>query len=317
MKTALIYVFSGTGNTRLVADMLSGLFSSRGIKAVIYDVKAGGSPPPPGDYDYIGFGYPVYAYNLPEIFYRFAQSLPRVSGKKAFIFKTSGEPFSMNRTSSYKLVKLLRGKGYDVVLEQHVLMPYNILFRYPDALVKQMYLYSEALCGLLARRLLAGERDVLRFPLPRRFASFLFRIQWPGARLNGRLYSASRKKCIRCMRCIKDCPAGNITLKDGGIAFGPRCVMCMRCAMLCPANAINIGLLRPLKVNGAYDFRRILSDPEIAADFINPRTKGYFRLFRKFFRKADIMLSKYGIDVADTDADEQDCCYGSEDTMSQ
>lgn len=314
MKTALIYVFSGTGSTSLTAKLLCGHLEARGVKTTVYNVKSTGSPPPPGDYDYIGFGYPVYAYNLPEIFYRFAQSLPAGSSK-AFIFKTSGEPFRLNRVSSCKLIKCLKRKGYDVVLEQHLLMPYNILFRYPDALAKQMYIYSDALCALLAARLTAGERDALKFNPLSRFASFLFRIQWPGARLNGRLYSANKSKCVKCMRCVKDCPAANISLKEGRIAFGLRCVMCMRCAMYCPADAINIGLLRPFKVHGAYDFDRVLDDPSIPSDFIGPYTKGYFKLFRKFFSNADAMLSKYGISVCDSEYDAEYC--DSDNTISQ
>jgi NAD-dependent dihydropyrimidine dehydrogenase PreA subunit len=314
MKTALIYVFSGTGNTSLTAKLLCGHLEARGVKTTVYNVKSTGSPPPPGEYDYIGFGYPVYAYNLPEIFYRFAQSLPAGSNK-AFIFKTSGEPFRLNRVSSCKLVKCLKAKGYDVVLEQHLLMPYNILFRYPDALAKQMYIYSDALCAMLAARLTAGERDVLKFNPLSRFASFLFRIQWPGARLNGRLYSANKSKCVKCMRCVRDCPTANISLKKCRIAFGPRCVMCMRCAMYCPADAINIGLLRPFKVHGAYDFDRVLDDPSIPADFIGPYTKGYFKLFRKFFSSADAMLLKYGISVCDSEYEAE--YFDSDNTISQ
>ncbi len=315
MKTALVYVFSGTGNTGLTAKLLCGHLEARGVKATVFSIKSGVTPPPPGDYDYIGFGYPVYAYNLPEIFYRFAQSLPS-GNKKAFIFKTSGEPFRLNRVSSCKLVKCLKGKGYDVVLEQHLLMPYNILFRYPDALAKQMYMYSDALCAMLALRLTAGERDIFKFRPLSRFASFVFRIQWPGARLNGRLYSVNKAKCKKCMRCVKDCPAANISLKKGRIAFGPRCVMCMRCAMFCPADAINIGLLRPFKVHGAYEFDRVLDDPGIPADFIRPQTKGYFRLFGKFFSNADAMLSKYGLGVCDSEYEAEYGC-DSDNTISQ
>ncbi len=315
MKTALVYVFSGTGNTGLTAKLLCGHLEARGVKATVFSIKSGVTPPPPGDYDYIGFGYPVYAYNLPEIFYRFAQSLPS-GNKKAFIFKTSGEPFRLNRVSSCKLVKCLKGKGYDVVLEQHLLMPYNILFRYPDALAKQMYMYSDALCAMLALRLTAGERDIFKFRPLSRFASFVFRIQWPGARLNGRLYSVNKAKCKKCMRCVKDCPAANISLKKGRIAFGPRCVMCMRCAMFCPADAISIGLLRPFKVHGAYEFDRVLDDPGIPADFIRPQTKGYFRLFGKFFSNADAMLSKYGLGVCDSEYEAEYGC-DSDNTISQ
>lgn len=312
MKTAVIYVFSGTGNTLITADMLKRHLASSGIKVNVHNIKTGEPYPLPDAFDYVGFAYPVYAYNIPEIFFRFVKSLPCASGKTAFILKTSGEPFSMNSVSSYLLIKLLRGKGFDVALEQHLLMPYNILFRYPDSLVKQMYLYSDALCAVLAKALVAGERSDFRFNPLRVFASIIFRIQWPGARLNGRLYSVNMKKCVKCMRCVKDCPERNISFKGGRFRFSGRCVMCMRCAMLCPADAVNVGLVRFFKVSGAYEFNRLLRDACVPADFINPNTKGYFRLFRTFFRNADITLSKHSIKVPVVyEADNNERCYDS------
>lgn len=299
MQTALIYVFSGTGNTLLTANMLGSHLESKGIKAIVHSIGSDESPPLPDDFDYIGFGYPVYAYNMPEIFSRFVRNLPDAPDKKAFIFKTSGEPFMLNRVSSYKLIKTLRRKGYDVLIEQHLLMPYNILFRYPDDLSKQMYLYSDAMCKMLSLRLTGGERDEFKFNPASVFASLLMRVQWPGARLNGRLYRVNRKKCSKCMKCVKDCPEKNISFKNGKFRFGWRCNMCMRCAMLCPADAVNIGLIPFFKINKAYDFKRILADRSIKADHVNPETKGYFRLFRKFFSRADTALAKYGIDLTD------------------
>jgi hypothetical protein len=41
-----------------------------------------------------------------------------------------------------------------------------------------------------------------------------------------------------------------------------------------------------------------MHDPAVPADFVREDTKGYFRLFRKFFRDLDASLIKYGIRVA-------------------
>ena len=81
----------------------------------------------------------------------------------------------------------------------------------------------------------------------------------------------------------------------------------MRCAMFCPHDAINVGLLRFWKVNGAYRFKQLLADPNIPADFVREDTKGYFRLFRKYYRKADAMLARYGICVEPQETQKPDC----------
>jgi len=51
------------------------------------------------------------------------------------------------------------------------------------------------------------------------------------------------------------------------------------------------------RVNGAYDFARILADPEISSDYINAQTKGYFKLFRKYYRNADVSLASDDIKI--------------------
>ena len=294
MATAIIYVFSGTGNTLTVARMIQRSFKKRGVSTTLYALKEPHDPPPsPADYDYVGFGYPIHAFNCPQIFLRFVNSLPDIQNKSTFIFKTSGEPFRFNDASSYRLYRTLINKGFKVFKDMHLLMPYNIMFRYKDSLVKQMLQYNKALCHHLVAQLLDDQQDRLRYHLHHRIISILFRIQQPGAVLNGRFYSVNMKKCTMCMRCVTNCPTNNITLSDGKLKFDGHCAMCMRCVMDCPTDAINPGILRLWKVNGAYNFERILSDPNIPANCINENTKGYFRLFRKYYLHVDTTLSMY------------------------
>jgi ferredoxin len=298
MPNAIIYVFSGTYHTLKTAEMLKNHLEEGHIKATVHEVR---QPldriPAPEAGDIVGFGYPVHAFNAPQLFLRFVRSLPAARHNRTFLFKTSGEPFHINDASSYKLYRMLLKKGYDVVQETHMLMPYNILRRYPDGLVKQMTLYSDAQCKMLVIRLLNGERAELRYALRHRIASVLFRIEWFGAWFNGLFYSVDADKCTHCQKCVRSCPAQNITFDGSRFHFARACTMCMRCVMYCPADALRIGLLQPFKVNGGYAFSKILSDPGIPVDFVDSHTKGYFHLFRKFFLKIDAELISYGITI--------------------
>ncbi len=297
MQTAIIYVFSGTFNTLKAAGMVADALKMRGLSVKVCEIK---KPfeiiPSSRGFDWVGFGYPIHAFNIPQALFEFVKKLPS-GNQKAFIFKTSGEPSHFNDASSHLLVRTLRRKGYDVTLETHMLMPYNILFRYPDALSKQMYLYTEAQSRQLAIRIVNGERDVIRYHLRHIVFSILLRIEWPGAKLNGLFCSVSRKKCTLCGSCIKLCPLGNIRIQGGKLRFGRHCAMCMRCAMLCPNDAVRFGLINFFKINGAYNFMRLIADPNITADYVREDTKGYFRYFRRFFRQADASLAKYGIQM--------------------
>lgn len=298
MPNAIIYVFTGTYHTLKAAKMIQEHLEMSNISTCIHEVRYPfENTPVPQDCDYVGFGYPVHAFNSPLMFLRFVRSLPAAKQNKAFIFKTSGEPAKINVESSATLYRILKRKNYDVMLDTHMLMPYNILFRYPDGLTKQMTLYADALSKLLALRLLNGDRDTFKYSKVRRLISLIMRVEWFGAWLNGRLYSVNNKKCSHCMLCVKTCPTANITYEDGRFRFGGRCAMCMRCVMYCPKDAVNFGIIRPLRVNGGYAFDKLLADPAVSADFVGPKTKGYFASFRGFFRRADDMLAAYGLKV--------------------
>lgn len=298
MPNAIIYVFTGTYHTLKTAQMIKTHLDAGNVTTSIYEVRQPiDQIPLPQDGDIVGFGYPIHAFNAPQLFLKFVKLLPTAQRNRAFIFKTSGEPFHINDASSWMLHRMLRKKGYDVALETHLLMPYNIMRRYPDGLVKQMTLYSDAQCKLLALRLLNGERDVIRYKLRHRFISALLLIEWFGAWFNGLFYSVNKQKCTGCQKCVKICPAANITHDGERFHFANHCTMCMRCAMYCPTDAMNIGLLQPWKVNGGYAFSKITDNPDISVDYVNPRTKGYFSLFLNFFRKADDSLAAYGIAV--------------------
>ncbi len=284
MKKAVIYVFSGTGNTRCAADMVAGALSGYEITATVWEARVPFSTAPdPNDFDMALFGYPVHAFNTPRFFLRFVKTLPCVANKPAYIFKTSGEPFRMNNVSSRALVRILRRKGFVPMMEEHLLMPYNIVFRYNDALAKQMYLHTKDMAAVVADRIAAGTARKLRFNPFTVLLSYLFRLQWFGAFVNGPLIHVKKTLCTGCGLCAKMCPAQNGLMRGGYPRFGRRCTMCMGCALLCPKDAVRPGFLTAWRVNGLYPYKKLVEDDSVPAEYINENTRGYFRLFRPYY----------------------------------
>ncbi|MDR1238862.1 MAG: EFR1 family ferrodoxin [Treponema sp.] len=287
MKRVLLIVWSGTGNTLKAAELIQSSFTVRGYRADIFDctrVSAGtggdtasGMPGSAIDEaEIIGLGYPIYAFNLPEPFFRYVKTLG-LRDKPVFIFKTSGEPTCPNNGSSHLLIRLLR--SCTLLGDYHFLMPYNIIVRFPDNLIKQMYGAAKRWSNTLAENIIAGKKSFIPYALLHRINSWVFRIQWPGARLNGRFYRIRQDACTRCGRCIRDCPAGNISLEQGRFRFGWNCTMCMRCSLYCPVDAITTGLLNPWRVNGPFRFETLEKDETLDGRFITENTRGLYRIY--------------------------------------
>ena len=263
MKILICY-FSGTGNTQKVAEKYAACLEEPGnnVQTISIDGLMGGKLLPQEfveqltDTDVLGIGYPVHAFNAPEIVHKFVKRIPKsATTKPAFLFSTSGEPLKLNNASTVKLRHVLKRRHYDVTNEYHYCMPYNIMFRHSQTMAYDMWTTADKLIPLDAQEIASGTRHRLKRVFCGGLFSWLMRCEHWGGRLNGKQYKVN-DACVQCGQCVKICPTGNITVVDGKFKFGNKCLMCMRCAHLCPKNAIKIGWFNKWKVNGAYSFEQ-------------------------------------------------------------
>lgn len=252
MSTAIIYTFSGTGNTARIARLYAEEFEKHDVRCTVFNITANAEPTPATDFDYVGFAYPIHGFNAPEIVLDFAKKVD-CKDKEYFILKTSGEPLAVNNSSSNKLKRILKRKGCTFTSEYHYVMPYNMIFRHSDLMASKMWNTAKALCPIEAEEVLNGVKTApKRIPFGG-LISAIVRIEQPAMKVNGRFFKVDEDKCINCGKCVKDCPERNISVKDGKITFGGDCVMCARCSFSCPVDAIKIGILNNWRVNGKYD----------------------------------------------------------------
>ncbi len=255
MKNCLLIYYTGTGNTKKMVLEYEKIFKEYDIKTDLFEIKKNHQEVPDvNKYDYLGIAYPVHAFNSPRPVEVFIRELEIVKDKPYFILLTSGEPLSLNYASSLKVEGIMKKKGYYLTNEYLYCMPYNIMFRHSENSAYRMFCTAQKMASIDAKEIMDGVNHHLKKSLFSIIVRTLFRIEQPGMHLNGRLFKIDEKKCIHCLKCIRDCPEENIGYDGNKFHFGNNCDMCAKCAFLCPENAISIGLLNNWKVNGEYKF---------------------------------------------------------------
>ena len=246
-----IYVFSGTGNTLRCARALETALTEMGVSVNLHEISDGSETATERD---LLLCYPVYGFNMPRILKTFCRNLN--GGGNVWFLKTSGEPLHLNDNSSAELIRILKKNGYRIKGEFHYIMPYNMVFRHTDEQASLMWETAKRRIPDAAKRIANGEETPIRAPISAKIVSALCRIEHWFYPKNGRLFRVDPKKCVRCKKCVKNCPTKNITFENGRFRFGKSCIGCVRCSFNCPTGAIKIGLLDFMRVNGPYDFTR-------------------------------------------------------------
>lgn len=288
MKFLGIY-FTGIGNTKIVFDTAKKELEKRGHSLEVVDVLKD-EVKNVEDFDGLFVFYPIYGFNCPKPIIQYVKKIKKCSKPvKCFIMKQSGEHLFWNNASSLYLTSLLKRRNIKVVFETHYLMPYSFIFRHTDYMAYRMRKTMEGLLPLDLELILKGEKEVhmKRFFFDRPFA-FILRIQWWGGRFNGLFYKVQKKKCIKCMKCVKDCPAHNIKYVEAKdkFKFGYQCLMCQRCIMYCPKQAIKVGMFNSWRVDEPYSFKEQL-------EFQKERHPKYCKKnYERYFKESETRIAE-------------------------
>jgi ferredoxin len=252
MPTALIHCFSGTGNSRLAAELFADGLEKLGYSTALRSMEDGLYPG--GDaVDMHIFFFPVYATALPHIVARYLLRLPKGRGARAAVFSTNGRISARFRDgyqgwALHQARLLLKLRGYDAFRSDTFDMPHNVTAFGPpcrDESCRKLMEMTAPKIAEAARGAVAGERRHRKIFLLNFIwcVPFGLLLSWIGRRAIGKLYS-SGGKCKACGLCAKKCPVGNIKMKGKRVWFGWRCEGCMRCINVCPKQAIQFSTVR-------------------------------------------------------------------------
>ena len=91
------------------------------------------------DYDLIGIGYPIHAFNAPKVVEDKLKKL-KITSKKYFIYKNGGQPHLNNQASSYKIYKIMKKGKNELMGEYEFVMPTNYGTRTSDEFIRYAHI---------------------------------------------------------------------------------------------------------------------------------------------------------------------------------
>jgi flavodoxin/formate hydrogenlyase subunit 6/NADH:ubiquinone oxidoreductase subunit I len=298
MKIGIFY-FSGTGNTKYIAKIISSEFQSKQHDVDLFKIedfvlgKNEITLETMKNYDLIGIGYAVHAFNAPRNVFEFIKkNLPNGNGCKTFTFRSAGDSFGKSGSTS-AVRKALQKQNYSVYYEQNFILPSNVVIKFEDSLVKQLFLYTEQIIDTMVQNILIGNSKLQKNGIFLRAFTYLFsKMESYGAKWLGKRFRIL-ESCNLCKKCVNNCPSANILLETDAnnqskIVFQKECLLCMRCMYDCPAEAIKMKRAGIFQLKSGFsqkEHQEIINNETIKGDFLNSETRRYFKHYYKYFKK--------------------------------
>jgi Pyruvate/2-oxoacid:ferredoxin oxidoreductase delta subunit len=249
-----LLVWSGTGNTRHVAERIAETARTLGAEGCVRTPTSTARAYPPKP-TLLGLLAPTHGFTAPWPILKAALTLPNVRGSDAFVLVTRGGTKIAGRimpgfegTAAYLPAALLALRGARIRGVGAIDMPLNWTVIVPPAdlaSVTAIVERGDAQVDEFSRRVLKGE--AVYMGLAQLFLGVLILPLSLGYVLIARLILAkiffADERCIACGLCEKNCPQGAVKLHGKGRHpyWTYLCQNCMRCMSDCPTSAIQGG----------------------------------------------------------------------------
>ena len=227
----MIFYFSGTGNSRWVAEQLAQLTGDESC-----DITALTEVPEIQNEKQIGFVFPVYAWGAPEPVVTFAKKLKATNGFTFGVCTCGSEAgLAMKHFSAI----------YPLDSSYSLVMPNNYIIGSDtdeeEVILKKIHTARRELQRISEEILQRKKAYRVQEGVMARLKSGIVNFGFNRFARRTDPFSVT-ESCNSCGLCAKDCPASSITLADGGLpVWGKECCQCLRCINRCPRQAIQYG----------------------------------------------------------------------------
>lgn len=233
----MIICFSGTGNSRFVADALAHRLGDEVVS--LNDILRNDLPREfESEKPYV-FVFPVYAWNIPPFVREFMNSATLNGCRKVYAVVTMGADSGKTDENT---AEIMNARNMEFMGLRGIVMTDNYInfSPMPDAeTVKATNARALLEVDEIAEQIRNGGRIVKtdRTRLAGLKSGFINRMFTKHMSDPGFTVSEA---CTGCGACERFCPSRNITLTSGKPVFDDHCFCCYGCLHRCPVEAINI-----------------------------------------------------------------------------
>ena len=232
---------SGTGNTKHCLERLISIIDP---SAEIIPIESPDAVPAVKKNEEIYIAFPTQFSNMPYMIRDFINTNKDLwAGKKVFCMTTMGA-FSGDGTGC--CARVLKRYGAEITGGLMVKMPDSVC---DSKLLKKTREENIRIIKDADKKLEKTAKEIRDSgKIPHEGLSFFAHIAglfgqrlWFYNKTTG--YSSKLKisdACVGCGQCAKNCPMGNLTIKDGKAISAGKCAMCYKCISTCPKQAITL-----------------------------------------------------------------------------
>ncbi|MDF2947292.1 MAG: hypothetical protein K0S51_1971 [Bacillales bacterium] len=247
----LINYFSGTGNTKFVADKFAEAFLTEEYSVELFSMEDRDLSN--ADCDLLVLGFPKFYGYVPLFYLDYVKETLNQSKdtKKVIMFCTES---GGTLTSFTEFIEILNDKNYETVWATSIIMPNNYLIKSnyeptpvlvtEDRINKIFSTVKYIVDNVIGNNTHIETADEEKASRARAMAYGLK--EKAGMIAAG--YSVD-SSCDFCDDCVRVCPTSAILKVEGKYVFTESCINCVRCVNICPSNSITYNGYKPPQYN--------------------------------------------------------------------
>lgn len=232
----MIIYFSGTGNSRYVANIINASIGDE-ITSMNDLFKAGIKKPLVSEKPFV-FVVPTYGWRIPRIVSDFIHEMSFSGNDQVYFVMTCGDGTG---NAAGHARKLCAGKNLIFMGLASVVMPENYvaMFKVPDKVQAEAVIKNaEPGMRTIAEYIKNGQQlPPENVTLVDRFLSSVVNPIFYRFFVSAKGFYAT-DECVACGKCVHLCPLNNVRLLEGKPQWGEECTHCMACICGCPEEAI-------------------------------------------------------------------------------